>query len=574
MAIQAPPGRPAPFLIAGLAAVLLAAACGKANERAASPPVGPAASPADVWFAEEAAIRGVVFRHVSGFRDGYLFPEIMGGGVALFDMEGDGDLDLYLVQSGAVLAPREERPGNQLYRNRGDGTFEDVSAGSGAEDRGYGMGVATGDYDADGDVDLYVTNLDRDTLLENDGTGHFTDVTQRAGVGNPAWGTSAAFLDYDLDGRLDIFVTNYVGWSEAAEQVCESPPLGPDYCAPMVYRAPTPDVLYHNEGDGTFRDVSAAAGLRTAFGNGLGVISSDFDADGWPDIFVANDRMVNQLWVNQSDGTFRDRALPAGVAVDDEGNAKGSMGVAAADLDFDGDEDLLVVNFDRESDSFHRNEGKVFSDRTGRVGLGMTSRSFTRFGCALVDFDDDGLLDLYQADGRVLRPASFTGDDPYAEENLLYRGTDEGRFAEVVPRGGTARPLVATSRGTAFGDIDNDGGLDIVVVNRDAPVHLLRNVRAGRGGWVSLAVSEGRGAFAIGAVVTGRAGERRIMRCVRTAYSYCAANDPRIHVGLGAAPALEEVAVRWPDGILEHFRAVPAGTAVRLVRGGGQVGPK
>ena len=551
-----------------------------------------AAAPATPWFEEAAAESGITFHHHSGHQERFLFPEIMGGGAALFDMDGDGDLDAYLVQSASLTAARAERPGNELYRNRGDGTFENVSAGSGAEDRGYGMGVTTGDYDRDGDVDIYVTNYDRDTLLENDGTGHFRDVTVQAGLGNEAWGTSAAFLDYDRDGHLDLFVTNYVRWTEAGEEKCESPPLGPDYCGPMSYNAPTPDVLYRNRGDGTFEDVSAAARIRSSFGNGLGVISFDFDGDGWPDIFVANDRTPNQLWSNQGDGTFVNQAMRAGVAVDEDGSAKGSMGVAAADLDFDGDEDLLVVNFDHESDSFHRNEGSMFSDRTGRIGLGTTSRSFTRFGCAFVDFDNDGALDLYQANGRVRRttkpdgydpsedPANQVpfakpdGYDPYAESNLIFRGADDGRFVEVMPRGGTARPLVAPSRAAAFGDVDGDGGIDVLVSNRDAPAHLLRNVRPHRGTWVQLDIRDEYGRAAFGARVTGRLGERSITRHVRAAYSYCAANDPRIHVGLGSAAALEDVRVQWLDGTAEVFGSVPAGATTTLRRGEGETVPR
>jgi len=521
------------------------------------------------WFEEAAEERGLRFVHQSGHRDRYFLPEIMGGGAALFDMDGDGDLDAYLVQSGSLLEPDSRQPGNRLFRNRGDGSFEDVTTGSGAEGRGYGMGVTAGDYDNDGDVDLYVTNLGPDLLLRNESGGRFTDVTTAVGVGDPAWSTSAAFFDYDADGDLDLYVANYIRWSPERELDCFSLSGEPDYCSPKNYNAPTPDALYRNNGNGTFTDLSEAAGLRAAFGNGLGVAVGDFDGDSRLDVFVANDGMMNQLWLNQGRGRFRDGALLAGCALDQDGKAKAGMGVDAVDFDDDGDLDLMVVNLDGESDSFYRNQGSYFSDDTALVGLRAPSRPFTRFGMALVDFDNDGWLDLYEANGRVGLQAQRFSRDPYAEPNLLFQGSPNGPFEEVLPRGGTRELLVATSRAAAFGDVDNDGGVDILMVNRDAPAYLLLN-RVPRGHWISFRVVDQHRRDALGAVVTFAVGGRRLTRSVKAAYSYLASNDPRVHVGLGEASAVKDVQVRWLDGKTESFGNFDADRIVVLRRGEGR----
>jgi hypothetical protein len=522
------------------------------------------------WFEECAAPRGLVFRHESGHGDAFLMPEIMAGGAALVDVDGDGDLDAYLVQSGRIVDPPDRRPPNRLFRNDGAGRFEDVTDASGADDRGYGMGVATGDYDNDGDVDLYVTNVGPNTLLRNDGAGRFENVTAVAGVGDDGFGASATFLDYDGDGDLDLVTVNYLAWSRETELVCYNKMGAPDYCDPQNYAAPARDVLYRNDGDGTFTDVTEAAGLGRSIGTGLGVIAADFDGDGRVDVFVANDGMRDHLWMNRGDGTFVDEALYSGCAVDVEGQATASVGGTGADIDDAGDPDLLVCNLGGESDSLFRNEGGHFADVTVVAGLGSASRPLTRFGMAWMDFDNDGMLDLYQANGRVMMQSdSFRDDDPYAEPNLLFRGTGPGRFEEVRPRGGTATTLVATSRGAAFGDVDGDGGVDVLVVNRDAPAHLLRNVAPDRGAWLGLRVVDERGRDAIGATVSLLRGDRRVTRTVRTGYSYCAANDARVHVGLGAAAAAADVVVRWPDGTEESFGDLDAGGVVTLARGAG-----
>jgi hypothetical protein len=532
------------------------------------PPSTPAqAASGPPWFEEEAAARGLLFAHRSGHRDRFLLPEIMGGGAALFDMDGDGDLDAYLVQSGNVTIPSEKASGNRLFRNRGDGRFEDVTSGSGADAAGYGMGVAAGDYDNDGDTDLYVTNLGPNVLLQNDGTGRFRDVTAAAGVAGSGWSTSTTFLDYDRDGWLDLFVTRYLDWSPSLEKECYSLTGVPDYCAPRNYDAPTSSLLFHNNRNGTFTDVSARAGLQAAVGNGLGVVAGDFDGDGRIDVFVANDGTPNHLWMNQGDGRFTDAALVAGVAIDLDGAPKAGMGVHAADVDADGDEDLLVVNLDTEADSFFRNDGRFFVDAAAAVGLRLASRRFTRFGTAMLDFDNDGYLDLYEANGRVGLQSERFAADPYAEPNLLLRGLAGPRFEEVKPRGGTERPLLGTSRGAAFGDVDNDGAVDIVVANRDGPPYLLHNVARARGHWMMFRVVDEHGRDALGAELTMSIGSRSIRRDVRAAYSYLASNDPRVHVGLGQQSAVHGVTVRWADGARERFGDFAADEIAILRRG-------
>jgi hypothetical protein len=527
--------------------VALAAACGGAER--STPAAASTGATAPPWFEEAAAARGIRFQHRSGHHDRYLLPEIMGGGAALFDMDGDADLDLYLVQSGSVLDSSNKADGNRLFRNRGNGTFDDVTAGSGAQAPGYGMGVAAGDYDNDGDVDLYVTNLGPNVLLQNDGSGRFTDVTEPAGVGGSGWSTSAAFLDYDADGDLDLAVARYIDWSSATERPCFSLTGVPDYCSPRNYDAPMSALLFRNDGDRTFTDVTTPSGLRRAVGNGLGIVTADFDGNGQLDIFIANDSTPNHLWMNLGGGRFAERALVSGVALDQDGRAKAGMGVHVADADRDGDQDIVVVNLDGESDSFYRNEYPYFVDDTADVGLRTVSRRFTRFGMGMLDFDNDGLLDMYQANGRVGLQSERFSEDPYAEPNLLLKGTRRG-FEAVAPQGGTSATLTHTSRAAAFGDVDGDGGIDILVANRDSAPYLLRNVVPQRGHWLSVRVLDDHGRDALGAELTAIVGPELIRIDVRAAYSYLASSDPSVHFGLGTTTRVDEIRVRWP-GVAE-----------------------
>lgn len=521
------------------------------------------------WFTNEASERGIHFVHRSGYDGRPMMPEMVGSGAALADFNGDKLLDLYLVQSGRVdkLLPPEQSA-NQLYLNKGGGQFEAVSAG--AEDRGYGMGAAAADYDNDGDVDLYVTNLGANVLLQNNGAGQFTDVTAAAGVGDPGWSTAATFMDLDADGDLDLFVVNYLHWNKNIEQECFGAAFFVTYCGPTVYDAPAMDRVYRNNGDGTFDDVTVAAGVNAAFGNGLGVVGSDFNNDGLIDVFVANDTLVNQLWINLGDLKFEESCVIWSCAMDSQGEEKAGMGVAAADVDDDGDTDLLVVNLELQTDSFFRNEGTYFFDATQIMGLGPVSMRYTRFGVTLADFNNDGRLDLYEANGKVKLAGPSEGDG-FAESNTLFQGSlVDGKvlFDEIKPSGGVSPALVHTSRGLAVGDVDDDGGLDLVIVNRDASPYLLMN-NAVRGNWVRFRVTTGR-RDAYGATLSGNVGNVRMTRDVQPSASYLASSDPRVHFGLSDAKLLENVTVRWPDGTLETFGDFAAGVTHELAEGQGQ----
>jgi hypothetical protein len=507
------------------------------------------------WFANEAAVRGLDFQHTTGHRTRYLFPEIVCGGGALFDMDEDGDLDAYLVQSDGATRARAERAPSRLYRNDGAARFADATAGSGTDLCGFGMGAATGDADGDGDLELYVTALDGNVLCRNEGGGRFQDVTASSGTAVDLWSSSAGFLDHDLDGDLDLFVVNYIHWSEAFERTCYAPPHGETYCGPKAYDRPAPDTLLRNDGNLVFTDVSRDAGLAGVLGNGLGIACLDSNLDGWSDVFVANDASPNHLFVNQQDGTFADRAPLSGCAVDQDGMVKAGMGIGVADVDEDGDEDLLVVNMQNEPDSFFQNERAYFVDRTAASGVKPVTRPMTRFGVGFHDFDHDSYLDLYVANGNILHSYKSFGPDPFAEPNMLFRGLGGARFEELEPCGGTIPTGAHASRGAAFGDVDGDGDVDVLVVNKDGPAYLLVNQAEKRGHWLGLRVME-RGRDAIGATVEVRAGARRWTRIVRSAYSYCAANDLRVHFGLGEARAADEVRVRWPGGTEESFGAL------------------
>jgi enediyne biosynthesis protein E4 len=550
-----------------LAAVaLLAAACSR--ESSSAPRAG------EPWFEDAAAAAGVDFVHDSGHRTRHFLPESVAGGCAIFDYDGDGWMDLYFTQAGPMEPDGKPRKGNRLFRNRRDGTFEDATAKAGVGFEGVGLGCACGDYDGDGDTDLFVANVGRDVLYRNEGNGTFSDVTDRAGVAGPGFGSSAAFVDYDQDGDLDLFVAQYVNWSVGTEINCSNPNGEPDYCKPANYQSPALSVVYRNEGGGAFKDVSREAGIASDAGNGLGVACADLNGDGAMDFYVANDGDQNHLWINDGKGRFTEQGLVSGAAVNGEGVCEAGMGVAAVDLSNTGTFDLFVTNLVGETNTLYRNAGGAsFGDETAAAGLAVPSRPFTGFGVGFRDFDHDGRLDLYVANGRVTRspPTAENRDsDRYAEPDQVYRGLDGAKFEEVFPRGGTAAPILKAGRGAAFGDLDNDGDVDVVVANRDAGADVLRNVAPKAGNWIMLRVVNPKGADAIGALVRAAAGGVTRSAYVMPSYSYCSSSDPRLHFGLGAAAEVSAVTVRWPGGKTESFGPFAAGKLHEVRQGTGK----
>ena len=526
------------------------------------------------WFEETSSQAGIRFEHQSGASGSYFLPEIMGGGVAISDFDNDGDSDIYFVQSGSLENPNNSA-GNALYLNDGAGTFT-VSENSGSEDTGYGIGVATGDYDNDGDVDLYVTNVGANVILQNDGDATFTDQTANAGVGDEGFGSSATFADLDGDGFLDLFVVNYIDWQQESELECYDLGTGiRNYCDPSNYDRPAQDRLYRNNQDGTFTDITEEAGITRAYGNGLGVVAADFNKDGLLDVAVANDRTVNQLWINQGNMRFDDESFIWGSAMDDQGIAKAGMGIVAGDLDDDQDFDLLIVNIEGETDSYFQNERSYFKVATARVGLTQVSRGYTRFGTVLEDFNNDGLFDLYLANGRVNYSPESEVADPYAERNIFFQGTVAGRF-QHVPGTWIEEPasFIHTSRAAAYGDLDNSGSVDIVVVNRDAQPYLLMNTRSPTNSWIQVRLVNQAGRDDLHAEITVETSISKKTRMVQTSGSYLAAHSPYVHVGLGESTDSVNALVRWRDGTQELFKEIELNERTVLYQGQGETTPE
>jgi enediyne biosynthesis protein E4 len=522
--------------------------------------LAPALTAADL-FIEAAAVTGLAFRHFTGATGEYLMPEIMGSGVALFDYDNDGDLDVYLVQGAS------SHGGDRLFRNmlaeEGRLRFEDVTEQARlAAAPGHGMGVATGDIDNDGYIDLFVSRFGPDQLLRNNGDGTFSPL---AGPWDDGFGASASFLDYDGDGLLDLFLTRYNGFTVEGNKQCRDQAGRRDYCSPLEY-PPLPDRLYRNLGDGRFQDVTAAAGVDQAFGAGLGVAAADFNGDGRIDIYVANDKTANQLWINQGDGAFTDEALLAGAAFNADGMAEAGMGVAVGDYDGDGNPDIFVTHIAGETNTLYRNEGDgLFEDVTAVAGLAHTSVAATGFGVQWFDFDNDGDLDLFAVNGEVRRGSRAEGDFPYDQPNQLFRN-NAGEFEEISSLAGGALQQSGVSRGAAFGDIDNDGDIDVVINDAGGPVRLLLNQAAGRRGWLLVRLLDGkRDAFGARAALQ-RPDRKPLWRQVGTDGSYLSAGDPRLHFGLGDEPRVEELRVIWADGSEERFAVTDVNKAVTLRR--------
>ena len=563
------------LLLAAIICPLAIQGCGKGDGHQENEQASVLKADTSPWFEDLSSSSGVEFDWISGGQGDFNLPEIIGGGIALIDYDNDGDLDLYFVQGGelieAIRNPSSNNASDKLYRNDGDFKFTDVteSALPSQACRGYGMSPAAGDYDNDGDTDIYIANLGRNTLLRND-EGQFTDVTEMAGLGDDGWGSAAAFVDIDLDGDLDLYSGNYLEWSPETEITCHATQGGEDYCAPTNYPTPAIDRLYLNLGDGRFKDITRSSGIASNARTSLGISIADYDQNGLPDIFIANDGMPDTMWSNQGDARFQDTGLQSGCSIDNDGQEKAGMGVGAMDMDDDGDIDLLVCNLGGESDSLFRNEGDHFTDLTARSGIKTATSKFTRFGLGWADFNNDGHLDLYEATGRVQRAGeSVSGDDPYAEMNVLLSGQAGGRMQLRTPSGGVANQEPRTSRGAAFGDLDDDGKIDMVVINRDAPANIYRNINDETGQWMLIKALDRHGRNAIGAKLTAQAGNRQITRLIHPAGSYYASNDPRAHMGLGPITQVDHLDIIWPDGSKERFGTLEAGQIHTLRQGEG-----
>jgi enediyne biosynthesis protein E4 len=554
--------RPAAYtaLLVAATAALVSAACGQ-------PRTAPSAAPeASAWFEDHAVDAGLTFQHVNGMSGRLYMTEILAPGVALFDMDNDGDLDVYVPQ-GYPLGGAATTSRGRLYRNDlAPGKplhFTDVTGASGIVTTGYGMGVATGDFDNDGFVDLYLTGFGSSQLFHNNGDGTFTDVTKSSGTGITGWTVPATFFDYDRDGWLDLYVGSYLQYSLDASTKCFSPSGALDYCTPNTYK-PLPGRLFHNNRDGTFTDVTARSRIASEFGPALGVTAADFNGDGWIDLYVANDSQPNQLWINQHDGTFKNTGLAAGVALTAEGKAEASMGVDAGDFDNDGDEDIFVTEQTGEGHNLYVNDGHGgFEDQSARSGLASASLAFTGFGTAWFDFDNDGWLDLFTANGSIEAQKARLGEIfPYDERSLLFRNRGNGHLEDASSLV-QALQQRGVGRGAAFGDIDNDGDVDIVVSNINGPARLLVNNVGNKHHWIGLRLvgcpsapcRKERDMLGTKVQIVRQNGPA-LWRRARADGSYASANDPRVVVGLGESTELPTVRVFWPNGAMEEFPRV------------------
>jgi hypothetical protein len=540
------------------------------------------------WFTDRAEESGLNFTHVNGMSGKFYYAEIIAPGAAMLDYDNDGDLDIYLVQ-GQALDPAIQpaaspRLKGRLFRNdlvvNPDGTrvlrFTDVTESSGINARGYGMGVATGDFNNDGCIDLYLTNLGANQLFRNNCDGTFADVSKASRTDASSWSVSAAFMDYDRDGWLDLFVGNYLSWRAASSRSCFSASGRPDYCSPNVYQ-PLPSRLYHNNRDGTFTDVTATSGIAREFGPALGVSTADFNGDGWIDIYVANDGQPNQLWINQHDGTFKNTGLLSGTALSSHGKAKAGMGVDAGDVDNDGDEDLFVTNLTGEGNDLYVNDGSgLFEEQSARSGLGPASRGYTGFGTAWFDVDHDRWLDTLIVNGAVQTIEALRRvNDPFPlhQRKLLFRNLGNGRFEDVAARGGAVFELSEVGRGAAFGDIDNDGDVDVLVANNNGRPRLLVNNVGSRNHWIGLRLvgkaPSSRDMLGARAGIVRQNGST-LWRRSRSDGSYASASDPRVVVGLGQSTSVPRVQVVWPSGTSEEWSAVAIDRYTTLKEGDGK----
>ena len=535
----------------------------------------PQASGAVIRLVDVAEQAGLTLLNICGGLSKDYIIEVNGNGAAFFDFDNDADLDVLIV-NGSTLANMTEG-GDQmvaLFRNDGRGRFADVTAASKLTSRGWGMGTCVADYDNDGFQDVYITAFGPNVLSRNNGDGTFSDVTARAGVGDARWSTNCAFADYDRDGDLDLYVANYLSFSErtipkrGASANCKH--MGVDVmCGPQNLPG-EPDALYRNNGDGTFADVSAQAGIVDPGLYGFGVLFSDLDDDGWPDIFVANDSVPNLLFHNNRNGTFSEAGLRSGIALNGDGKAQAGMGADAGDYDGDGRLDVFVTNFSQDYNTLYRNVGDgLFSDASYEAGVVTPGLPYLGWGTAVADFDNDGLPDIFVANGHVYPEIDRQGSRTrYRQRKQLFLNTGKGRFRDVSDDVGGGLLVEKSSRGAAFGDVDNDGDLDVLVINLNERPTLLRNDTESGHNWITLKlIGRSRNRDAIGARVWLEAEGPRQVAEVRSGGSYLSHNDMRVHFGLGRRTIVPPVAVRWPDGEVERFTGLTH-NSIHMIRQG------
>jgi hypothetical protein len=515
---------------------------------------------------------GISWNHNNAHTPERFLPETVGAGCAFFDYDNDGWMDIYLVNSGASDFYTPATPlKNALYRNNRDGTFTDVTDKAGVAGGRFGMGVAAGDYDNDGFTDLYVTNYGQDILYHNNGNGTFTDVTEKAGIIVPGWSTCAVWFDYDSDGRLDLFVSSFVSFDKSQHRLC----VGKDatqnyYCIPRIFK-PRPSYLFRNQGNGTFADVSADSGIAASPGKSFGAVATDVNNDGLIDLFVANDTMPNFLFVNRGKGKFEETGLEAGVAYGEAGTPRSGMGVDASDYDNDGWQDLFVANIDQEFFSLYRNQKDVtFTDEAGEIA--PATQLLSGWGLKFFDYDLDGDADLILANGHPDDMVETKSSRvKYKEPLLLFENTGKS-YRNVSQQSGAVFSRSFPARGLAIGDFDNDGDADVLVSNNGEAPLLLRNYGGNRNNWLGLQlVATKSNAAAVGAVITWQAGGIKRSRLKTGGGSYLASHDPREVLGLGPAAKIEAVEIRWPSGAVEKLSNLPVNTYLKVVEGRGVV---
>jgi len=527
---------------------------------------------AAVTFTDTTSSAGIKFVHNNGRSGKKYLPDTLGSGGAFVDADGDGWVDILLV-NGKDWEPRGRKSVAALYHNNHDGTFTDITAGSGLDVEMHGMGVAVGDYDNDGKDDVYITALDGDRLFHNEGGGKFRDVTKASGISNAVFGTSVAWLDYDRDGKLDLFVANYVQWTAKGDLWCSLDGTTKSYCTPESYKG-TSSKLFHNLGGGKFEDVSSKAGIADPTSKSLGVSIFDYNGDGAPDIFVANDTQPNKLYRNNKNGTFTEVGMEAGVAFGEDGVARGAMGVDAADYDRSGRPSLIVGNFANQMLGLYHNEGTgLFVDEAPLSTVGRASLLTLSFGVFFADYDLDGLLDIFVANGHIEDEIGRVQPKvSYKEPPLLFHNQGKGKFENVTGAMGTAfsRPIVA--RGAAYGDIDHDGDLDILITTNNGPAYLFRNEGGNRNNWLCVkTVGTKSNRDGIGAVVRAESASGKQWNTVRSGSSYCSQSDLAVTFGLGSDTLVKSLEIEWPSGLKQTLGNVPVNQCITVEEGKGVV---